>query len=38
MRENAVEWLDEKERRTELLCWELAILIKMSNWGYFIIK
>ena len=31
VRRNAVEWLGMKERRIELLCWELAILIKMSN-------
>ena len=35
VRRNAVEWLEIKERRIELLCWELAILIKMSNWRYF---
>jgi len=35
VRGNAVKWLGMKERRIELLCWELAVLIKMSNWRYF---
>jgi len=35
VRENAVKWLEMKERRIELLCCELDILIKMSNWRYF---
>jgi len=32
---NAVKWLEIMERRSELLCCELDILIKMSNWRYF---
>ena len=34
-RGNAVKWLEITERRLKLLCCELDILIKMSNWGYF---
>ena len=35
IRENAIKWLGIRERGSELLCCELAVLIIMSNWNIF---
>ena len=35
VRKTSVKWLGVMDKKVERLCWELAILIKMSNWSYF---